>query len=110
RTRFLLQTYHPDGIKVQTSDDYYYNSLSKLTKRILNEYDATGVLTSSITTLFPQTILTSDVNYLLTYFVDGIQYQETLSLTEGLNLVQRTVVGYDSQLVTVNWQITLETG
>ncbi|MBI3999878.1 MAG: RHS repeat protein, partial [Candidatus Omnitrophica bacterium] len=109
RTRFLLQTYHPDGIKVQTSDDYYYNSLSKLTKRILNQYNSGGVLTSSVTTLFPQTILTSDMNYLLTYFVDGIQYQETLSLTEGLNSIQKTVTGYNGQQVTLEWQITLDT-
>ncbi|MBI3999271.1 MAG: hypothetical protein HY351_01530, partial [Candidatus Omnitrophica bacterium] len=108
RTRFLLQTYHPDGIKVQTSDDYYYSSLSKLTKRILSQYDSQGVLTSSVTTLFPQTILTSDRSYLLAYFVDGIQYQETLSLTEGENVIQKQIQGYGGVQVTMEFRITLD--
>ncbi|MFH0985363.1 MAG: interleukin-like EMT inducer domain-containing protein [Candidatus Omnitrophota bacterium] len=107
RTHLLIQVYYTDG-KTKTSDDYDYTG-SRLIKRILKEYSSAGIETSSLTENYPPQILTNTSGYAVRYTADGNSYEETISLTEGLNAVQKTVNGYNGTPVLIEWKITLDT-
>ena len=107
RTHLLMQAFYPDG-KLKTSDDYDYVE-TKLTERVFREYDASGLELQSLTESYPLRVVTTNDHYVIRYTVDGASYEETVSLTEGSNLLQRTINGYDDTPVLLEWDITLDT-
>ena len=101
RVSLEISSFEQDGT-VATSDTYEYGA-PKLTRRTYVIYDVSGNTTETIT--YPRSVFSETSDHTLSYWVDGVEYTEDITLQIGDNAITRNITGYDDYSVVLEWDI-----